>query len=57
MDGTAVAFYFRNCSWFGDRPPQLAMSDRNVVRMQFRADVGTTTTSDLTLSPMLIALG
>lgn len=56
VDGTAVSFYFRNCSWFGDRPPQTSASDRNVVRMQFRADVGTTTTSDLTLSPMLIAI-
>lgn len=56
VDGTAVAFYFRNLTWFGDRPSQTSISDRNVITVRFRADISTTTTSDLTLSPMLIAI-
>lgn len=55
-DGTAVGFYFRNLCWFGNRPSQSSTNDRNTIPLTLRADVGSTTTNDLTLSPMLIGL-
>lgn len=55
-DGTAVGFGFRNLCWMDKRPPQSSMNDRNTIPLTFRADLGSTTTSDLTLAPMILAL-
>lgn len=55
-DGTAVGFYFRNLCWAGRRPSQTSTNDRNTIPLSFRADNHTTTTSDLTLAPMVLAL-
>lgn len=55
-DGTAVGIYFRRLHWMGNRPSQSATNDRNTIPLNFQADIGATTTTDLTLSPVLIAL-
>lgn len=56
VDGTAVGFYFRLLHWAGARPSQMATNDRNTIPLTFQANNGTTTTSDLTLSSMLLAM-
>lgn len=55
-DGTAVGFYFRLLHWAGARPSQSSTNDRNTIPLTFQANNGTTTTNDLTLSSMLLAL-
>lgn len=55
-DGTAFGLYFRNLCWMGNRPSQSSTNDRNTIPLSFRADNHSTTTSDLTLAPMVLAL-
>lgn len=54
-DGQATGLYFRSLCWAGNRPTQVSTNGRNTIPLQFMAYNGTTTTSDLTLSPMVIA--
>lgn len=56
VDGTAVGFYFRLLHWTANRPSQTATNDRNTIPLVFQANNGSTTTSDLTLSSMLLAI-
>ncbi len=49
-DGASAGFYFPNLVVVGDRPVQAEMNGLNTVRWNFRADTGTTTTTDLTMS-------
>ena len=53
--GQAVGFYFLNLCYTGNRPSQNALNGRNVVSASFLAYAGSTTTSDLTLAPIVIA--
>lgn len=55
-DGTAVGFGFRRLHWMGPRPSQTSTSDRNTIPLNFQCEIGATTTTDLTLSPVLLAL-
>lgn len=56
-DGTSLNFDARNMCWMGPRPSQSALNERNVINLQWRCDITSTTTSDLTLAPMRIAFG
>lgn len=49
-DGASAGFYFPNLVIVGDRPVQTEMNGLNTVRWNWRADTGTTTTTDLTMS-------
>jgi hypothetical protein len=54
-DGQSVGLYFRNLCYTGNRPSQNETSGRNTIPLSFMAYAGSTTTSDLTLSPLVIA--
>ncbi len=54
-DQNAVAAYLRNLCWTGNRPSQSTFNGRNVIPMQFMAYNGTTTTTDLTRSMLVLA--
>ncbi len=49
-DGASAGFYFPNLVMVDPRPTQSEMNGLNVMRGTFRADTGTTTTTDLTMS-------
>lgn len=55
--GTMAAFYWPNLRIVGARPVQITSDNINRLEITARADTGTTTTSDLTLSAMRIGRG
>ena len=54
-DGNGRAIYLRNMCRAGPRPSQTALNGRNTVPLQWMAYNGTTTTSDLTRSALVMA--
>lgn len=56
-DGKSVAFYFPRAKFVGNRPTQTSVNGLNMVKSEFKALTGPTTTSDLTLSNFRIGLG